>query len=190
MFLFRDMFTCLIYVSFLLFTIIIIYGQNSCHCIKSMSQIICILVPFNENIQCMFTSGYSTTPLAKKLGIKEHFQYLLYNQPEHYFTLFSDLPDNITSIETIIENSADFIHLFLTTEDELISMVRKYKPALKKTGVLWISWPKGSSKKLTDLKRDFIREHLLSIGLVDVKIAAIDADWSGLKFVYRLKDRN
>ena len=61
---------------------------------------------------------------------------------------------------------------------------------MKKDGLLWISWPKGSSKIETNLKRGFIREHVLSIGLVDVKVAAIDEDWSGLKFVYRLKDRN
>ena len=93
-------------------------------------------------------------------------------------------------MDNIIKNSADFIHLFLTTEDELISVVQKYKPALKKTGLLWVSWPKGGSNILTDIKRDIIREHLLSVGLVDVKVAAIDTDWSGLKFVYRLKDRN
>lgn len=53
-----------------------------------------------------------------------------------------------------------------------------------------VSWPKGSSSIKTDLKREPIQEHLLSIGLVDVKVAAIDKDWRGLKFVYRLKDRN
>ena len=138
----------------------------------------------------MYTSGYSSTPLAKKLGINEYFQYLLYNQPKHYFTLFTDLPDNISPLDSIHNNSADFIHLFLTTKEELISVVQKYKPALKKTGLLWISWPKGSSNISTDTKRDIIREQLLSVGLVNVKVAAIDADWSGLKFVYRLKDRN
>ena len=138
----------------------------------------------------MFTSGYSSTPLAKKLGLKDRYKYLLYNQPKHYFSLFSDLPDNISTLDTILTNTADFIHLFFTTVEELKIVVTKYKPALKKSGILWVSWPKGSSKISTDLKRDIIREHLLSIGLVDVKVAAIDDNWSGLKFVYRLKDRN
>ncbi len=138
----------------------------------------------------MPTSGYSTTPLAKKLGIKEHYKCLLYNQPNHYFNLFSDLPSNITMLDNIKTETSDFIHVFCTSEKELTKIVGAYKPALKKTGLLWVSWPKGSSKIITDLKRDLIREHLLSIGLVDVKIAAIDEDWSGLKFVYRLKDRN
>lgn len=138
----------------------------------------------------MHTSGYSTTPLSKKLGIKEHYTYLLYNQPKHYFSLFSDLPSNITLLDDIKTETADFIHLFCTTEKELTKIVETFKPALKKTGLLWVSWPKGSSKITTDLKRDLIREHILSIGLVDIKVAAIDENWSGLKFVYRLKDRN
>lgn len=67
--------------------------------------------------------------------------------------------------------------------------VKKYIGALKKDGLLWISWPKGQSTIKTDLKRDWIRKHVLDLGLVDIKVAAIDQDWSGLKFVYRTKDR-
>ena len=118
-----------------------------------------------------------------------YYNYILYNEPKHYFSLFSDLPDRIIPIDKIQSETADFIHLFFTTEAELKPIVQRYTPVLKKTGLLWISWPKGSSKISTDLKRDAIREHLLSSGLVDVKVAAIDEDWSGLKFVYRLKDR-
>ena len=65
----------------------------------------------------------------------------------------------------------------------------KAMEAIKKTGMVWISWPKGKSKITTDLNRDMIREYGLSIGLVDVKVAAMDEDWSGLKFVYRKADR-
>jgi len=137
----------------------------------------------------MLTSGYSTTTLAKKLGIKELYKCLFYNQPKHYFMLFSDFPNNIILLESIKPETTDFIHLFCTTEKELKEVVKKYKPALKKDGLLWISWPKGSSKIETDLKRDQIREYILFIGLVDVKVAAIDENWSGLKFVYRLNDK-
>ncbi len=63
------------------------------------------------------------------------------------------------------------------------------KPALKKSGILWVSWPKGASKIQTDLKREPIREHLLKTGLVDIKVCAVDEDWSGLKFMYRKEDR-
>ena len=135
-------------------------------------------------------SGYSGTPLAKKLGMKEGFGIILYNQPEHYFDLFADLPENISVLKEGRAEEADFIHVFCTSFQELEEAVKKYKSSLKMNGMLWVSWPKGSSKIPTELKRDPIREYLLSIGLVDVKVAAIDEDWSGLKFVYRLRDRD
>ncbi|RDY61580.1 DUF3052 family protein [Flagellimonas nanhaiensis] len=136
------------------------------------------------------SAGYSKTPLAKKLGIKENFKIVLYNSPSHYWDLFSDLPENIQIIKKPKEQTIDFVHLFCTSHKELIKTVSKYHVSIKKTGMLWVSWPKGTSKIKTDLKRDMIREHLLSVGLVDIKVAAVDEDWSGLKFVYRLKDRN
>ena len=134
-------------------------------------------------------AGYSNTPLAKKLGIKEGFTIALIHQPEHYFQLFSDLPNGIQIQKTLLADSLDFIHLFCRSQNELFEHAQTCKRALKKTGALWISWPKGSSKISTDLKREPIREHLLRVGLVDTKVAAVDENWSGLKFVYRLKDR-
>ena len=136
------------------------------------------------------TSGYSGTPLAKKLGLKENHKVLLYNVPEHYFDLFSDLPQNLYIVEDERFKGVDFIHLFFTSIDDLETNVKKHIAYLKKDGLLWISWPKGQSKIQTDLKRDLIREHILDLGLVDIKVAAIDEDWSGLKFVYRIKDRS
>jgi len=135
------------------------------------------------------SSGYSKTPLFKKLGIKEGFSMLLVNEPEHYLQLFSDLPQNISIIKELDAESVDFIHFFVTSHETLIKDAIQFKKALKKTGMLWVSWPKGTSSIKTDLKREPIREHLLKIGLVDIKVAAIDRDWSGLKFVYRTKDR-
>ncbi|WP_106791303.1 DUF3052 domain-containing protein [Aquimarina sp. Aq78] len=136
------------------------------------------------------STGYSGTPLAKKLGIKEDNILMLYKQPNHYYTLFSDLPKGIEEVKQPKNESVDFIHIFCTTFKELQEVAVIYKIALKKKGMLWVSWPKGSSSIPTDLKRDPIRNYLISIGLVDVKVAAIDEDWSGLKFVYRIKDRN
>ena len=137
----------------------------------------------------MEQAGYSGTPLAKKLGIKEGFSIILYNQPEYYFKLFTDMPKNLEQLEKDQVQDADFIHLFCTSFEELKTVSERYKPRLKPNGLLWISWPKGTSGIKTDLKRDTIREYMLFIGLVDVKVAAIDNEWSGLKFVYRLKDR-
>ncbi len=135
-------------------------------------------------------AGYSRTPFSKKLGIKEGFSILLVNQPNHYFDLFSVFPENVSFLDDPKPESADFIHLFCATELDLKTHIATCKKALKKNGTFWVSWPKGSSKIKTDLKREPVREHLLAIGLVDVKVAAVDEDWSGLKFVYRLKDRN
>lgn len=134
--------------------------------------------------------GYSKTPLARKLGIKEGFSIMLVNTPDHYSALFDDFPENVTELNALNNESLDFVHLFCTSNDCLEKETHRLKPLLKKTGMLWVSWPKGTSEIETDLNRDLIREYILSeIGLVDIKVAAIDADWSGLKFVYRTTDR-
>lgn len=135
------------------------------------------------------TSGYSKTPLAKKLGIKSGYTIWLLNAPNYYLNLFEDLPEDIDIIESTDNISVDFIHAFFTSENDLKTTIQNLKALLQINGLLWISWPKGKSKIETDLNRDLIRHIVLNAGLVDVKVAAIDEDWSGLKFVYRLKDR-
>ncbi len=134
-------------------------------------------------------AGYSKTPLAKKLGLKENFKVLLFQEPDNYWQLLGELPPNVVQLKTKRTESADFIHLFFVRAKAFEKHVSSYIPALKKNGLMWISWPKGASGITMDLKREPIREHLLSLGLVDVKVAAVDKNWSGLKFVYRLKDR-
>ncbi|UJH67322.1 DUF3052 domain-containing protein [Allomuricauda sp. SCSIO 65647] len=134
-------------------------------------------------------AGYSKTPLFKKLGIKSGFTIHLKNQPEHYWKLFELVPSDIEVVKKPKPGSIDFVHLFCTSQSELKKRAGTCKELLKKTGMLWVSWPKGSSEIPSDIKRDHIRDHLLAIGLVDTKVAAIDGDWSGLKFMYRLKDR-
>ena len=134
-------------------------------------------------------SGYSGTPLEKKLGLKDQFRYLLYNAPEDYLNWFNNIELNLYKITTKSKESTNFIHVFCITEKDLEYVNEVYKPLLVKNGMLWVSWPKGGSKIKTTLKRDMIRDYFLHNGLVDVKVAAINEDWSGLKFVYRLKDR-
>lgn len=134
-------------------------------------------------------SGYSATPLAKKLGLKNGMCVYVYQQPDHYFDLFQDFPTELYEAEQLDEESVDFIHSFHTQQADCFEAALKFKKALKKNGSLWISWPKGKSAIPTDLNRDVIRNYVLSIGLVDVKVAAVDEDWSGLKFVYRVEDR-
>ena len=134
--------------------------------------------------------GYSKTPLEKKLGIKEGFNVMLYNIPKNYFNLFVQWPKDVKLIEEAEKEQIDFIQLFCTEMAELEKVFVNYQTSLKKNGLIWISWPKGASKIETDLNRDIIREYILKTsGLVDVKVAAIDHDWSGLKFVYRLMNR-
>jgi len=137
----------------------------------------------------MSTAGYSQTPLAKKLGIKSGYRIYLVQEPDHYLQLFSDLPEDISYVEIPDPESMDFIHLFVKQWSELETAVPRLKPLLKKTGILWISWLKGASSIPTDIKRDPMREFVLKQGLVDTKVCAVDQDWSGLKFVYRTKDR-
>lgn len=133
--------------------------------------------------------GNPKKSLARKLGLKSGQSALFINKPKHYFELFDDFPEEVENLKSAREGDVDFIHLFVKNKEEFEDRTIHVKPLLKKDGLLWISWPKGSSKISTDLKRDYIREFVLSVGLVDVKVCSIDEDWSALKFVYRLKDR-
>jgi len=137
----------------------------------------------------MAPSGYSGTPLARKLGIKEGFSIYLVNQPSNYFDLFDDFPDQVEQLSAAKQETVDFIHIFVRFEKDLIQHASEVKPLLKKDGILWVSWPKGKSKLVADINRESVRDFLLSIGLVDIKVCAVDEDWSALKFMYRKKDR-
>lgn len=131
--------------------------------------------------------GYSGTPLAKKLGIKEGYKVLLVDEPDYYPTLFDDLPEIITELDNA--EPVDFIHLFTLKFNDLENHFDQCKARLAKNGIMWISWPKKASKIETDLDGNIVREYGLNHGLVDVKVCAVDETWSGLKFMYRVKDR-
>lgn len=108
--------------------------------------------------------------------------------PQSYAQILGDLPCG-TILESRLRKSALFIHYFAKRRGELSRDFPKLKQALLPDGALWISWPKAASKISTDLSDRVVREIGLKNGLVDVKVAAIDEIWSGLKFVHRLKDR-
>ena len=135
----------------------------------------------------MPTAGYSGTPLAKKLGIKEGFSVVLFHQPGYYFRLFTDFPANVELVNN--DSKVDLIHYFTTEEEKLLGDISKLKKRIKLNGMIWISWPKKSSKVVTDINEDVIRKAALKNGLVDVKVCAVDEIWSGLKLVIPLKDR-
>jgi hypothetical protein len=130
--------------------------------------------------------GYSGTPFAKKLGIKEGFKLALYNQPEYYFNLFTDFPENV---KVINKSKVDFIHYFVKEEKQLQKDMAKLKDQIEQNGMIWISWPKKSSKVKTDITEDVVRKNALKNGLVDIKVCAVDETWSGLKLVIPVKDR-
>lgn len=134
-------------------------------------------------------SGYSGTSLAKKLGIKPGFKILPVYQPEYYYNLLEGLPEDIENIEYECNQIADFIHLFVKDPKILLHELPKLKNRMAKNGMLWISWPKKSSKVPTKVDETLVRKSGLNAGLVDIKICAVDEIWSGLKFVYRVKDK-
>jgi hypothetical protein len=134
-------------------------------------------------------AGYSDTPLAKKLGIKEGFRVGLVNSPKGFKKELGSLPAHVKiSVGQLIE-PLDLIILFTDSERKLKLEFSLLAEKLRVNGMLWIAWPKKSSGVPTDLSFDNVQQTGLQAGLVDVKICAINEIWSGLKFVYRLKDR-
>ena len=134
-------------------------------------------------------AGYSATPLLKKLGIKAGFHCIIFNEPVEYWKWLSPLPEEVKVKTKAERESLDFTHLFVKEKKIFEKEFIKHKAFLKKDGMMWISWPKKSSKVATDLDENIIRDFGLENGLVDVKVCAVDETWSGLKFVFRVKDR-
>jgi len=133
------------------------------------------------------TAGYSGTPLPKKLGIKPGVRAAALNAPKQYTTLLG--PVEGVRFAARLSADLDFIHAFFRRVGDLEAAFPKLKKSLAKDGTLWISWPKKTSPLAGDLAEGEVRAIGLASGLVDVKVCAVDEDWSGLKFVYRLKDR-
>lgn len=143
-----------------------------------------------ENSWTLVTNmaGYSGTPLVKKLGIKEGSRIALVNPPKDFISQLKELPDHVQFIKSSAK-SLDIILFFVLTERALAGDFAKFAARLAANGMIWIAWPKKSSGVATDLSFEHVQQIGLDAGLVDVKICAIDETWSGLKFVYRLKDR-
>lgn len=135
------------------------------------------------------THGYSGTPLIKKLGIKPGMRAAILNPPDDYFdATLGPLPEGVTLYKRL-RPDLDFVHFFTLRSRQLAVKFPELKGALALEGMLWISWPKTASKVPSDLNGNIVRQIGLDNGLVDVKVAAVDAVWSGLKFVFRLADR-
>lgn len=138
-------------------------------------------------------AGYSGTPLAKKLGIKEGHRLLALHAPSGYEGLLEGLPDDV-----IIEKAGsaregerryDVIHAFTKERAWLETALPTLRERIVWNGAIWASWPKKASKVPTDVTEDVVRGLALQNGLVDVKVCAVDEIWSGLKLVIPVKDR-
>ncbi len=133
-------------------------------------------------------AGYSGTPLVKKLGLKPGQRVVFLKAPEGYAQTLSELPSGLRPGGRLA-GEADFIQLFASRQSSLAVDFPKARDHLAPDGALWVSWPKRSSGVATDLDENVVRAMGLNLGLVDVKVCAVDATWSGLKFVYRLQHR-
>lgn len=130
-------------------------------------------------------AGYSTTPLAKKLGYKPGQTVHLHHAPANYSTMLAlDDPKAFTWLKEP-KAGVQLIHAFTVEFAELSKLLALYRKRLAPDGALWISWPKKAAKVPTDITEDRVREACLPLGLVDIKVCAVDDVWSGLKLVTR-----
>jgi hypothetical protein len=134
------------------------------------------------------TAGYSGTPLPKKLGIKEGSVLAVVGDPGHFLDLVAPLPHGVR-VRTNARGKADTVAFFTTRRAELERRLPSLARMIYPVGGLWVCWPKRASKVPTDMTEDVVRDVVLPSGLVDVKVAAIDATWSGLRVVHRRQNR-
>jgi len=133
-------------------------------------------------------AGYSSRSLVDKLGIKPRTRIAILNPPRGFRATLGKLPAGVR-IASRVSGTYPFIHFFTRDRAVLESEIPRLLSALTPDGALWISWPKKSSGVVTDITEDVVRAVALPTGLVDVKVAAVDDVWSGLKLVRRLKNR-
>jgi hypothetical protein len=128
------------------------------------------------------SAGYSGKPLWQKLGLKPGLRVLIDNPPSDYAALTGF---DLAQVVAAKSSQADFAHAFVADRAALDAALDRLLPRIAEGGMLWISWPKKTSKRFRDLTEDGIRDAVLPRGWVDVKVCAVDADWSGLKLARR-----
>jgi len=136
----------------------------------------------------MSPAGYSGTPLAKKLGLKAGLRASAVSAPPHYRALLAPEPEAINWLGYRAKR-LDFVHLFVDREADFARRLPSQMARIVPNGMIWVSWPKKASKVATDMTEDVLRKHALPLGLVDVKVCAVDEVWSGLKLVIRRENR-
>lgn len=130
------------------------------------------------------TSGYSGTPLAKKLGIADGSRVLPIAAPDDYVDMLEPLPGNVR-FEKRMGPGIDLAHVFADRRSELLRHLTALRGKLRSDAAIWVSWPKKAAKISTDITEDTIREVALPLGFVDIKVCAVSGVWSGLKLVLR-----
>ena len=129
-------------------------------------------------------AGYSKTPLARKLGIRKGDTVYVAGAPDDYERFFDPPPDDMRVVSRMTR-SVDVAHVFTNRRVRLKRSLASIRARMKPDAAIWVSWPKKSSKMPTDVTEDSIRELALPMGLVDIKVCAVDDVWSGLKLVIR-----
>lgn len=130
------------------------------------------------------SSGYSGTPLAKKLGYKASTHALVIAAPDNYLAWLEPLPGAVV-FEQAPSADTDIVHVFVTERDVLAKELGVLRKMLKQEAAVWVSWPKKSAKVPTDITEDVVRQVGLPLGFVDIKVCAVSDTWSGLKLVVR-----
>ncbi len=134
-------------------------------------------------------AGYSGTPLWKKLGYTTGMSAYVDSGPANYGSLLALPADIHVKWLTEPKSDIDFVHLFATSASTLKAKLKSYRTKIVPDGTIWVSWPKKSSGVKTDITEDTIRDVALPMGLVDIKVCAVDEVWSGLKLVIRKEKR-
>lgn len=135
------------------------------------------------------TAGYSGKPLVEKLGIKENMVLHLINLPSKDFIKdWGTFPKQVQILDKP-KAGLDMIHFFTVSSEEYRQKLPKLMGLIKPAGMIWISWPKKTSKIPSDMNENLIRDFALELGLVDIKVCAVDEVWSGLKLVIRKENR-
>ena len=129
-------------------------------------------------------AGYSGTPLARKLGLKEGSTVLVINPPGNYRKLLEPIPAGVRFVGRV-STTTDLVHLFTTRKAELRKTLTSLRTRIRPDAAIWVSWPKRTAKVSTDIIEDTIREVAIPMGYVDIKVAAFDEVWSALKLVIR-----
>jgi len=127
-------------------------------------------------------AGHSGRSTVQKLGIKPGFRIFVDQAPAAYSDIVGALPEDVTIVSRL-KSPLDLVHLFATEAAGLAGRMRSCRDVIVPDGMIWVSWPKKASAVVTDLSDVVVREIALPLGLVDVKVCAVDHTWSGLKFV-------